>query len=138
MAHFSKIGENNIVLDTVVVDNSVITDGDGVEHEQLGINFLTSLFPETVWIQTSYNGTFRKQYAYPGYTYNVEKDIFIAPQPYPSWILDENDDWQPPIPFPENGIGLWWSEEEVNWVAIPGWQASPSPDDAEVAENFAD
>lgn len=138
MAHFCKLDDNNKVLDTVVVNNSVITDDQGVEHENKGIEFLTSLFPNTRWVQTSYNGSFRKQYAYPDYTYDAEQDLFVAPQPYPSWNLDENNEWQPPVPFPEHMTGLQWSEADVNWMPIPGWQATPTPDDTEVAENFAD
>jgi hypothetical protein len=129
MAHFAEIDENNIVLRVNVVNNEVITDGDGVEQEQLGIDFLTDLLGGT-WKQTSYNtlggvhslgGTpFRKNYANTGYTYDATKDAFISPQPYPSWILNETTyRWEPPVAFPFGEAGsssFEWDEETTNWV----------------------
>jgi len=97
MAHFCKLGVGDIVEQVVVVNNEVITDNDGNEQEQLGVDFLNNLYgTRDVWKQTSYNGNFRKQYAGVGYTYNASEDIFIKPQPHDGWTLDENYDWQPP------------------------------------------
>ena len=115
MAHFAKLDENNIVLAVHVVNNEVLIT-DGVESEQAGIDFLTGLHGHTNWKQTSYNGTFRKQYAGIGYTYSAVDDVFIAPQPYPSWSLDDDFEWQPPIPKPE---GDWvWNEAEGEWESV--------------------
>lgn len=91
MAHFAELDSNNLVLRVLVVDNMMIKDEQGNEQEQLGIDFLKSLFgQETVWVQTSYNGNFRKNYAGFGYVYDQTRDAFIAPQPEgEGWILDE-------------------------------------------------
>ena len=101
MAHFATLNESNIVTRVESIVNDVILDGDGVEQEQLGKDFLTSLYGAGNYIQTSYNHNFRKQFAGKGFTYNSAKDIFIGIQAFPSWSLDENDDWQPPVVKPD-------------------------------------
>jgi hypothetical protein len=108
MAHFAELDENNIVKRILVVDNSL-------EHR--GADFLANdLGLSGTWIQTSYNGNIRKQYAGIGYKYDSVADVFIAPQPYPSWALDNDFNWQPPTPRPEEG--LWaWDEETFSWLA---------------------
>ena len=126
MAHFAVLNESNIVTEVVVVNNEVITDVDGVEQEQLGIDFLNELLGERNYLQTSYNHSFRKLYAGKGSTYDPVKDIFIEPEPYPSWSLDENDDWQPPIPYPEDGDGhLYWDEAAYQADNATGWEVVP-------------
>jgi hypothetical protein len=114
MAHFAKI-ENGIVTSVIVVHNNELLV-DGVETEQKGIQFCQSLFGGT-WIQTSYTNRIRKQYAGIGFTYDAVKDQFVAPQPYPSWTLDSNNDWQAPTPKPEGSFI--WDEETLAWVATP-------------------
>ena len=91
MAHFAELDTNNIVLRVIVLDNSMMLDENNQESEDKGIVFVKSLFGEdTIWIQTSYNGNFRKNYAGIGYTYDQTRDAFIAPQPEgEGWILDE-------------------------------------------------
>lgn len=99
MAHFAELDSNNTVLRVLVVDNMMLKDEQGNEQEQLGISFLKSLFgQETVWVQTSYNGNFRKNYAGIGHTYDQNWDAFIAPQPEgEGWILDEETcQWRNP------------------------------------------
>jgi hypothetical protein len=116
MAHFAKLDENNNVLSVHVLDNKVITINN-VESEQTGISFLSQLHNHSLWKQTSYNGSFRKQYCGVGYFYNEELDIFIAPQPYESWSLDTNFDWQPPVPMPTEG--RWqWNENTTSWMEV--------------------
>jgi hypothetical protein len=116
MSHFAKLDENNIVLAVHVVNNEVITI-DGAESEQVGIEFLTGIHGHANWKQTSYNGNFRKQYAGIGYEYDEENDVFISPRPFDSWTLDQNFDWQPPVPRPQEG--LWtWNEENQEWEEI--------------------
>lgn len=122
MAHFVKLDENNVVAEVIVVNNEVITDENGNEVEQLGIDFCKQLFGEnTEWIQASYNGTFRKRYPAFGDTYDKELDAFITPKPYPSWILNsEICDWEAPIPKPEAPEGkiAVWSESTLSWKIV--------------------
>lgn len=91
MAHFAELNENNEVLRVIVVSNFMITDEQGNESESIGIAFCKSLFgPETKWIQTSYNNTFRKNFAGPGYTYDNNRDAFIGPKPEgDGWTFEE-------------------------------------------------
>jgi len=115
MAHFAKLDENNVVLAIHVVNNDVITI-DGVESEQAGIDFLTQLYGHANWKQTSYNNNFRKQYAGVGHTYDPVKDIFIAAAEFPDWTLDENSNWQPPVPYPNDGDYYIWNQFDSNWI----------------------
>lgn len=91
MAHFAQLGENNEVLNTIVVNNDMLLDANGVESEAIGIAFCHSLFGQDKrWVQTSYNGSFRKNYGYPGCTYDPQRDAFIPPRPEgDQWVLDE-------------------------------------------------
>jgi len=107
MSHFAEIDNNNKVLRVLVGDNN---DPAGDEGYQWLIDNLGG-----TWIQTSYNNNIRKQYAGIGYTYDADNDVFIAPQPYPSWSLDENFDWQPPTPRPEEGL-WYWDEDSLSWL----------------------
>ena len=121
MAHFAKIGLNNKVIEVQVVHNNVATS------EQAGIDFLNTLFKTNDnWKQTSYNtsrgvhkleGTpLRKNYAAIGYTYDVDRDAFIPPQYYPSWIVDEDTcDWEAPVPYPNDQKRYVWNESIINW-----------------------
>lgn len=127
MAHFAKLNEDNIVTAVHVVNNDVITI-DGVESEQAGIDFLIDLHGHASWKQTSYNGNIRKNYAGIGYTYDPNRDAFIEPKPFPSWILNEETcRWEPPIPMPtsdpENPKVYIWLEANQQWIEITGSQA---------------
>lgn len=116
MAHFAQLNEDNIVTNVIVVSNSN-TLLNGVEDEATGIAFCQSLLgPETKWAQTSYNGSFKKQYAGIGYKYDAEKDVFIAYSPYPSWVLNANNDWEAPIAYPDDGEFYSWDEATLSWV----------------------
>ena len=124
MAHFAILDDSNIVTTVVVVNNDVITDGDGVEQEQIGIDFLTTTLGAGNYVQTSYNNNFRKHFASIGGTYDSVKDKFIAPQLYPSWSLDENDNWQPPIAHPgdlPDGEVYTWVESVYQNDDTKGW-----------------
>lgn len=116
MAHFAQI-ENGIVVNVIVVNNNEMLV-DGIEQEQKGVEFCQSLFGGE-WKQTSYNGTIRKQYASVGYSYDESADVFVAPQPFPSWSLDENYDWQAPIGYPADGKLYSWDETNQVWVEFP-------------------
>lgn len=120
MAHFAKLDENNIVLAVHVVNNDVITV-NGVESEQVGIDFLTDLHGHTSWKQTSYNGTTRKNYAGVGMLYDASRDAFIAPQPFESWTLNETTcRWEPPVAYPTDGKRYSWFEPNQEWIEITG------------------
>jgi hypothetical protein len=116
MAHFAQI-ENGTVVNVIVVNNNELLV-DGVEVESKGSEFCQSLFGGD-WVQTSYNGRIRKQYAGIGFTYDADEDVFISPQPFPSWSLDENYDWQAPIAYPADGKDYSWDEANQVWVESP-------------------
>ena len=121
MAHFAKLDSNNIVTQVLVVNNNVILKADGVtESEYKGKTFLNSLFGSATWVQTSYNNNFRKQFAGIGYTYDSTNDVFIKPQPYASWTLDTNYDWQPPVDYPSDydTVAYEWNEDDQTWDTI--------------------
>ena len=107
MAHWAEVDNDNKVVRVLVGDNN---DPAGDEGYQWLINNLGG-----TWIKTSYNHNIRKQFAGIGFTYDSVADVFIAPQPYASWSLDENFDWQPPSPRPD-GL-FYWSEDLQEWVS---------------------
>lgn len=124
MAHFAKLDDNNIVTDVITFSNQEVIDNGGdlsVEAE----NFVAARHPGT-WKQTSYNHTFRKKYAGVGDTYDSVKDKFITAQPYASWSLDVNDDWQAPITEPDTKVfdvntNIYfykWKESTQEWIGI--------------------
>ena len=118
MAHFAKLDENNNVIGVHVVVNEVITI-NGIESEQAGIDFLSNLHGYNFWKQTSYNANFRKNYAGIGYYYDEQRDAFIPPKPYPSWILNEDTClWDSPVPYPSDGKMYMWNEDILNWEEI--------------------
>ena len=121
MSHFAQIDENNIVTRVLVIEQDVIDTGHFGD-------------PAT-WIQTSYNTrggvhygsdnqpdggvALRKNYAGVGYTYDPDRDAFYAPQPWPSWTLDEDTCWwQPPVPMPTDGKNYVWDESTVSWIEL--------------------
>lgn len=119
MAHFSELDKENIVLRTIVVHNDVLKDENGNEQEQLGVDFLTDLFPGTLWKQCSYNASvngWRKIYPGVGARYSPEHDAFIPKSPYPSWVFDNATcSWRAPVPRPDDEDIKWtykWSESE--------------------------
>jgi hypothetical protein len=115
MAHYAFLDANNVVTEVIV----------GIDETEL----IEGLDPETwygnlrgqVCKRTSYNGNIRKQYAGIGYTYNADADVFIDAQPYASWTLDSDHEWQPPTSMP-NDVSFTnryqWNEEELKWVAV--------------------
>ena len=116
MAHFAKIDENNVVQQVIVVANKDTADASGNESEAIGVAFCQRLLGGN-WKQTSYNGNIRKHYAGIGYTYDAARDAFIPPQPYPSWSLDADCNWQAPVPMPTDGKMYSWDEAAQAWVA---------------------
>ena len=118
MAHFAELDENNKVKQVVVVSNNELMDESGNESEQKGIDFCVNLFGGR-WIQTSYNGNIRKNYASIDSLYDPIKNVFIDPKPFPSWVLNEDTvKWEAPVPFPNDGKFYAWDEENICWVEI--------------------
>ena len=115
MAHFAELDDNNIVKRVIVVATKDNSDANGVEKESIGRAFCERLFGGN-WVQTSYNGNMRKRYAGIGYSYDPALDAFIAPKPFPSWTLDDNADWQAPVPMPTDGKMYAWDEDAQAWV----------------------
>jgi hypothetical protein len=117
MAHFAQLNQNNIVSQVIVVNNDDCVNEQGQEDEEVGIFFCKSLFgASTRWRQTSYSGSIRKNFAGVGFVYDVQRDAFIAPKPYPSWVLDDTTcQWVAPVPAPENGAFVW-DEDAQTWI----------------------
>jgi len=116
MAHFAELDANNIVLRVIVVDNKDTADATGVEKEHIGAAFCERLFGG-IWKQTSYNGRIRKNYAGNGYKFDTQRNAFIPPKPFASWVLDEQTcAWQPPTPMPQDGQIYGWDEATMGWV----------------------
>jgi len=118
MAHFAKLDDNNIVLEVIVINSDTIENLPFPDSEPIGIAFLTEWSNGyTNWKQTSYNSNFRKHYAGVGYSYDVSLEAFIAPKPYPSWLLNTNTcTWEAPVPYPDKDKDYIWDEETLNWI----------------------
>ena len=109
MAHYAFLDENNMVTEVITgIDETELIDG-------LDTEIWYGNFRGQTCKRTSYNGNIRKQYAGIGFTYNATADVFIAPQPYLSWSLDHNFDWQPPTPMPTEGR-WYWNEDSLSWL----------------------
>jgi len=125
MAHFAELNNSNEVLRVIVISNDDV-EANGGELSSEAETFVASIVPHsedgTAWKQTSYNNNFRKQYAGIGHTYDASKDKFILPQPYPSWSLDSNDDWQAPVTYPtiteidSEPVLITWDEDNQKWL----------------------
>ena len=149
MAHFaeleSKVDPTGHTADThLIVKRVVVVDNAHVESDEhaSGENWCSTFFGGGNWKQTSYNHNFRKQYAGRGYVYDPAKDKFLSKQPYASWSLDSNDDWQAPITFPtvtEEGdvrYIITWNETKYNADNTTGWEAIKSNDESETPTKY--
>jgi len=114
MAHFAKLKVGNIVEKVAVVSNDIATT------EQAGVDFLNNLYKSRdVWKQTSYNNNIRKNFAGIGYTYDENRDAFIAPKPFDSWILNEDTcRWEAPVAYPNDGQRYIWNEQTKSWDLV--------------------
>lgn len=112
MAHFCRIDENNEVQEVIVIPNFTENEEDnGKEY------ILNRLKLEGVWLQTSYNGNIRNRFAGIGMLYDSTLDAFIDKQPFPSWTLDEEKNWVPPSPYPQESLeNHIWDEDTLAWV----------------------
>ena len=117
MSHFAKVIDG-IVTEVLVIEQDVIDTG---------------LFGDpALWVQTSYNTyggqhpegrPLRKNYAGIGYTYDAVRDAFIAPQPFASWLLDEDTClWNAPVAYPDDGKSYAWDEDTLSWIEVPNGQ----------------
>jgi len=163
MAHFaelkSKVDPTGFTSDThqivervVVVGNDIPANGGILGNNDMhvdGETWCANFFKGGSWKQTSYNNNFRKQYAGIGYRYDSTKDKFITPQPYASWSLDSNDDWQAPITYPTitddggdpSADDYWryyisWNETKYNADNTKGWEAVKSNDESETPTKY--
>ena len=142
MAHFAELDNNNVVLRVVVVGNDCVPSDEHIDGETWCINF----FKGGTWKQTSYNNNFRKKYAGIGDVYDSVKNKFISPQPFASWALDANDDWQAPITRPtvvDDGTtpNVWryiitWNETKYDADNTQGWEAIKSNDTSETPTKY--
>lgn len=140
MAHFAELDFNNVVLRVVVISNEDV-DSNGGDYSSGAETFVSNLIPHSEngasWKQTSYNNNQRKQYAGIGFTYDAAKNKFISPQPYNSWSLDSNDDWQAPVTYPndleEGGleVRVEWDESNLRWTGY-----TLSSDDIPVRKDY--
>ena len=118
MAHFAEIGLNNTVLRVIVVSNDECKDQHGAESETIGAKFCHDLLGG-VWLQTSYNGNMRKNYAGIGYTFDEQRNAFIPPKPYPSWTLVESTcQWTAPVAYPTDEKLYNWDESTLTWIEV--------------------
>ena len=119
MAHYAKIGVGNIVIETYVLNNDVLMK-DGVENEQQGVEFLQNFFSNRdLYIQTSYNNSFRKNYAGKGYSYDSTRDAFIPSKLFNSWTLNEDTcQWEAPTAMPDDGKEYNWNETSKAWDEV--------------------
>jgi len=125
MAHFAELNNSNEVLQVIVISNTDV-DANGGDESVQAENFVASIVPYNptgvAWKQTSYNNNFRKQYAGTGFIYDSSLDMFITPQPYPSWSLDSNGDWLAPVTYPSvteiSGLPVYpsWDEPNLQWL----------------------
>ena len=125
MAHFAELNSSNKVLRVIVISNEDV-DANGGELSTEAETFVASIVPHlesgVAWKQTSYNNNFRKQYCGIDYIYDSSKDKFLQPQQFSSWSLDLNDDWQPPVTFPNTvdmgGLraNATWDEANLRWI----------------------
>lgn len=120
MAYFAQLDNASFVIDVVAVNNDTIDNLPFPESEPIGVAFCQSLYGvDTIWKQTSYNANFRKNYAGVGYFYDAVLDAFIAPKPYPSWLLNTTTcKWQAPVPIPSKDNFYSWDEATLFWILL--------------------
>ena len=112
MAHYAFLDLNNIVTEVITgIDETELIEG--LDTETWYGNFRGQTCK-----RTSYNGNIRKQYCGIGYSYNAEADVFVAPQPFASWSLDDNFDWQALVAYPTDDKFYTWSEDDLNWKEV--------------------
>lgn len=118
--------DNNMVTALVAVNEEDCLDDNELFSEQVGANYLRQVYRDATFIETRHDGSIRKKYAAIGDTYSNDADLFYNPvAPYPSWTLDNNFDWQPPTPMPDDGNLYYWNEDSLGWVPVPFEEPDP-------------
>lgn len=120
MANFALLDATKTVTKVLVVADEAMIGADGTNDELLGISLLTKLFGPGDYVQTfrDANAT-RKNYAGIGFKYDIDRDAFISPKPFESWVLDETTcRWTAPVPYPTDGSEYFWDEESVTWTPL--------------------
>jgi hypothetical protein len=117
MAYYAFINDDGLVVEVItgVDENETV---NGITGTQGWEQFYATQRPGLTCRRTSYNGNIRANYAGIGYTYDADNDVFYAPQPFPSWTLDTNWQWQPPVPYPDDGNTYTWDEDTLTWVEV--------------------
>jgi hypothetical protein len=119
VAYFAQLDDGGIVQQIISISNADAPDPAPTNSEPIGQAFIAdTLGLPGEWRQTSFNHSWRKQFAGIGYRYDAAGDVFIRPAPFPSWTLDEDHDWQPPVPMPTDGNLYRWDEDTLAWVEI--------------------
>jgi hypothetical protein len=122
MAHFAQLNDKNYVTNVIVIDNNVVDNLSFPDSEPLGVAFCQGLYgADTIWKQTSYNSSFRGHYAGIGWLYDPIADVFVEPQPYPSWTFNAaTGKWEAPVPMPTipDGYKAVWDEIAQEWDTI--------------------
>ena len=114
----AQLDENNIVIQVLSVSDNDCPN-PAPDNENLGAQFLESIGLGSNWKQTSYNGTFRKNFAAEGYYYDAVRDAFIPVKPYNSWNLNEETCiWESPVPYPTDGKYYIWDETTISWIEV--------------------
>lgn len=118
MAHFAELNPKNVVLRVIVVGNNDVDNLPFPESEPIGIAFCQSIFgADTRWAQTSYNASFRHNYACAGFVFDPTAQAFIPPKPFSSWLLNTSTyQWAPPVPYPSDDKTYVWDETTQSWV----------------------
>lgn len=120
MAYFARIDEHGTVLQVISVSNDNAPDPAPAHSEPLGQTFIAEVLGlPGEWRQTSFRGSIRRRYAGIGFRYDSDRDAFIAPQPWPSWTLNAEDDWEAPVPYPSDGNTYRWDEATLSWIEAP-------------------
>ena len=120
MAHYAQVNSDGTVVQVLVMDNDMETN----QGEAACIAWLQKNVNDDEWVKTSYNGNIRKQYCGAGFTYDSDKDIFIGPQPFASWALDSDNDWQAPVAMPDDSSAdkiYFWDEDVYQADNSKGW-----------------
>jgi len=127
MAYFAELDDQSIVTRVVAISSVDLLDENNQESEEIGRAFVCKVVGDGEWFRTWYSGARRKQFAGPGHFYDSVNDVFIAPQPFPSWVLNETFDWTAPIPMPEDD-SMWWTWDE----ATQQWIGEKKPDPVQI------
>jgi len=116
MAHFAKLNKENIVEQIIVINDEVLLDENGIEQDHIGIDLCKYLYNYQNFKRTYMDGSIRKNYASIGYTYDENRNAFIPPKPFDSWILNEDSClWEAPVAYPEDGNKYAWNEKTQTW-----------------------